>query len=598
MNKSTVILYTLLSSLTCIPAAHAATWTNANGNGDWFDAGNWLEGVVPTSGKHVSTTDDYAVIGSDYTQGSFYASGMNVEVNSGGRISVGSGGDIATVGENAGNKSSLVINDGGRVELTLSESYPSKTRLKFYIGLNEGSEGVVTVNTGGSFYIGNGGLSETTHAGVLLIGQGGKGTLNVFGGDVDVRNAWLGASTANGYGEANVTAGAFKARTNLNIGNNYAALGVVNVSGTGLVQGMYVAIGNQGEATGIVNVSGNGTFTGTSRIRLGSETGSKGTLNVTDNARAGSSSIYVAYATATGEYSQGEGTINLDKEATLAVNSLYIGNGGTGTLNINSADAVIERYSGTGEVAIRSGTVAAANGIINFNHATGHQAFTHAIGVSTGNKLKVVQNGAGTTTLSGNSNYVNGTWLNRGKVIAAHDKALGNGTLYLKGGTFEMATGTMTLHTGAVDIETGTMVLANNQVDKVSLTDTFTMGGGSMSLDIFSLAALDYDQVLGAGGVLALSGGVINLSGFAGFEGTGDVGNQYDVFSGFAALGSEIVDGQGGVAINGYDKSRWTAKIATNGTLYFEAVTPIPEPASAALLGFALAGAAWRRRRG
>lgn len=594
MNKSTVLLFTLLSAI----PAYSATWTNATGNGDWFDAGNWAEGVVPTSGKHLSTTDDYAMIGADYTQANFYATGINVQINSGGIVSVSGSGDNATVGENSGNKGSMIINDGGRFEMTFAEAYPSKTRLKFYIGLNEGSEGVVTVNTGGSFYIANGGVGETTHAGVLLIGQGGKGTLNVFGGDVDVRNAWLGASTANGYGEANVTAGTFKARTNLNIGNNYAALGVVNVSGTGLVQGMYVAIGNQGEATGIVNVSGNGTFTGTSRIHLGSETGSKGILNVTDDGKAGSGTIYVANAVAKDGYGPGQGTINLDGRGTLAVNTLYLGYNGTGTLNINSADAVIERYSGTGAIGIRSGTSATASGIINFNHTTGHFALAQAIGVSTGNKIKVVQDGAGTTTLSGNSNYVNGTWLNRGKIIAAHDKALGNGMLYLKGGTFEMATGTMTLHTGGVDIETGTMALANSQVDKVTLTDTFTMGGGAMSLDIFSLAALDYDQVLGAGGALALTGGVINLSGFTGFEGTDELGNQYHVFSGFAALGSEIVDGEGGVTINGYDKSKWLAKIATDGTLYFEAVTPIPEPASAGLLGFALAGAAWRRRRG
>lgn len=584
---------TLFLSLLSAISAYSATWTNATGNGDWFDPGNWAEGVVPTSGQLISSTDDYAVIDADYTQNSFYATGMNVEVNNGGKISVSGTGDIATVGQNAGNKSSLVINEGGRVELTYTAF--NSTKMKFYIGLNEGSEGTVTVNTGGSFYIANGGSLEGTHAGVLIIGQGGKGTFNVFGGDVDVRHAWLGASTANGYGEVNVTAGTFKARTNMNIGNNYAANGVVNVSGTGLVQGMYVAVGNQGEATGIINVSGNGTFTGTSRIRLGSETGSKGIINVTDDGRVGSASVFVANATPSGEYGAAEGTINLAGRGTLAANTLYLGQGGTGTVNINSETAVVERYSGEGIVTIQSGTAATADGILHFNYGAGTYSMAHTIGVISGNnhytKIKVIHNATGTTTLSGNSVYANGTYLNAGKIVADHNKALGNGILYINGGTFEMSATNHTLATGGVDLTTGTMNLQNDEVDQITLTDAFEGKGGVYSLDILSDA--DFDQILASGGLLSLANMTITLSGYSDFEAYED---GYQIFSGFAALSEEIVDRLGTVTINGYDKENWEARIDTTGRLYFIEATPIPEPGTASLSLVLLGTLALRRR--
>lgn len=570
----------------------ADTWTNASGDGDWFNGDNWASGASPSPNADIYKDSDTNIIVAGAQEGetlnprqasagSFFNRDADIIVDDGGTITVTGAGDIAVVGYLNGEKASLTINNGGRVELTDTTS-----KLKFYIGLHAGTEGVVTVNEGGTLYIANGKSSEFTHAGVLNVGVGAdtKGTLNVSGGLVDSRNVWLGGDT--GLGTANVTSGTLKARSNLHIGNTNSSEGILNISGTGVVSGATTSIGNQAASKGTVNISG-GSLTGTT-MNIAWHTGSEGTLNA-----EGGEVTYTTINLGGGASRQDgddttKGYINLKKGGSIKVNTMVLGYYGYGELNIESAESSLTNKTG-GAVTIKGGsgysTYATANGVINFKHASGSVNFNHTIG-DAADKIRVNHVSTGTTVLSGNSAYANGTYLSAGKIIAAHEKALGKGTLYVQGGAFHLDSTINTLSTGNINMSTGSINLHDGEVAQVNLTGAFEMTGGVMTLDILSENGFDYFTST-SGGVLSLAGGIIDLkNGYSGFEGIiGGSGNEFYLFRDFAAMGGDVIDGQG-ITINGYDKSNWQAKITTDGRLVFETI-PIPEPST---LLFGLAG--------
>lgn len=260
------------------------------------------------------------------------------------------------------------------------------------------------------------------------------------------------------------------------------------------------------------------------------------------------------------------GTLNLSlatdsTNGALIINSgtLYIGAGtpvgGNRTVSFTS-------LSGTGgTIDERVATTAVANTLAITGSAT--TAYSGTIMDSTGTATLAFQkSGTGTQTLSGANSYTGGTTISNGTLVAASNKALGNGDILINGGQLSMNGSTiqsLTLGTGS----------------------DFAMTSGTLLLNYASPAS--YDSIIGtAGGVFSLSGGTIDLS-----NSLWDYSLTYNIFSGF---GSGSVSGLNFI---NYDTANWIASISSGGVLSFAAV-PEPSTGLLAMVGILLAG---RRRR-
>lgn len=492
----------------------------------------------------------------------------------------------------------------------------------------------------------------------LMIGGSGNAEMDVDGGTVDVGNIMI-ANSPGSTGKVNVTSGIFKAKYMLSVGNlggdasNEGPQGILNISGgtvstaqlyagqnalssgsTG-VSGKSVAsgvinvtngtltassktlIGYSGDgelnvsggsaslgslkvgyaqthekikATGVINITGGTVTSGNAYLAGGTgedtstwvwydKSGTEGTMKISGGSYTSSGTVYVGH--------DGDGKVYISGTGSFAANAVSLGYNttGTGLLEIQKVTGSLYRNNGTTLTTISGNN---GKGIVRFNYA-GAMNFEN---VMSGTNLRVEHVNKGVTTLSGGSSYAGGTLLSAGVIIASNQTAIGSGLLEVKGGTLNSAVSSIS--TGSIEMTSGAIGLIDNSATVTTLTGSYAMSGGNLQMDIISTNV--FDAFAGNGGALALTGGTLTLSGYQGYEGVlGVEGYEYAIFSGFEAMGEEIVDG-GVITINGYDKSNWLAKIKTDGTLYF-VTRPIPEPSSVLLFGLASAVMAARRKR-
>ena len=206
------------------------------------------------------------------------------------------------------------------------------------IGLENGS-GVVTVNGAGSTW---------TDSGPLTVGEWGKGTLNITGGGavsngesyIGFQSGCTGVVTVDGAGSTWTNSG------DLSVGNFGNGSGTLNITRGGTVSSNRGSIGNDYGSTGVVTVDGvdstwnagtNGLFVG----NVGS-----GTLNITRGGTVNSSTqCYIA------DTQGGSGVVTVDGAGSTWTNSygfIAVGypvnpfgnGGGSGRLNITGGGTV------------------------------------------------------------------------------------------------------------------------------------------------------------------------------------------------------------------------------------------------------------------
>lgn len=86
-----VALLGCLMTCTAYPALAQTTWTDAAGNDDWFDAGNWDTSAVPDASTSIEVDPSNAVISGNAAEGD------NVTIRSGGTVTVtGTGSTLTT----------------------------------------------------------------------------------------------------------------------------------------------------------------------------------------------------------------------------------------------------------------------------------------------------------------------------------------------------------------------------------------------------------------------------------------------------------------------------------------------------------------------
>ena len=230
---------------------------------------------------------------------------------------------------------------------------------------------------------------------------------------------------------------------NLIVGHN--RLGTLNL-GTGNVNvlpksnnvGTY--IGNDSGSVGIVNIDG-GVFTagGAKPFYIG-QTGT-GTLNLSSGAVVSGNDVYI------GNNAAGKGIVNIKGGSFEARSNLYVGNNGTGTLNFDGGTLTV-----AGDLNIANG--AGGNGF--FNGTSGKLSLTSSYKVF---NVGFGQNSAGAVTMDG------GDW----------------SCYYLRIGTGSGSTGSFVQNGGSMTVNTKEFSLGLGADSEAS----YTLNGGTLTFNNF-----------------------------------------------------------------------------------------------------------------
>lgn len=270
----------------------------------------------------------------------------------------------------------------------------------------------------------------------------------------------------------------------------------------------------------------------------------------------------------------GSGTVSVGTGAILRVS------GGTGTITIQNGSGATS-FSSTGEVEINQGTLALAStstlgGTVDFNGASGNATLRNS-GTLTANNLAVTFTGTGSSPLIENTA---GTFTLSGTLALAAPISVTGGTL---AGATTSASGT-----GNVSFTGGTLSPGGAGVGTLNLPAALNLSGGTLSLNITGDASADR--------VNAGASSTITLGGTAGLSVSSvDVtdGTVFTILSGNSISGT-FAGLANGASINGGGQVYTVNYSGGNVTL-----TAVPEPqfyagaAALGLLGFAI----WRRQQ-
>ncbi|UPA27416.1 autotransporter outer membrane beta-barrel domain-containing protein (plasmid) [Shinella oryzae] len=530
---SRAILLGCLITGAAFPAS-AQTWTG--GNGDWSNDANWSGNVQPDPSSDAQIASGNATISGSAAQAN------NVEIQSGGTVTVDGAGASLTATETRTLGGTLTIQDGGAV-----------TNRSGVVG------GTATV----SGTDGSGNASTWTSSDYFAVGDGGNGTLNILvGGKLVVDDdASLGLDY---FGEALVsgTGSSWENTGRLTIAN-----GVLRINDGGRVSN---GIGTIGEGSqGDVEVSGAGsTWVNAGQLIVGSY--GNGTLRIADGAAVTSEQGYVGAGagvvgdvTVTGSGSRwditdssltvgnyGSGSMIIEDGGLVSVKSgVWLGSwaSASGTLKVNGvpgARGVLETNflrgdAGTADITLDGGVLRATENMISFIYGAGADKVMidagggiidtsgHDIGISpelTGIGA-LTKDGLGTLTLTGENTYLG-------------DTTISLGTLRLgDGGTSGSILGDVS----------NSGVLAFNRSDDVIFGGTITgtggvhqIGSGMTRLTADSSALTGVSQV--QNGILSVNGslgGTMEVIGGR-LQGIGQVGGTTNFAGGTIAPGNSI----------------------------------------------------------
>lgn len=480
-----------------------------------------------------------ASLGDVSGSGSLNKGGMG-ELDLGGTINLGAGGTITSVGD-------LAI---GTVNAT----------------------GSLTLGSGSSAVI-SGQPSGPAGYGLLQIGYGGTGTLNLSGGTIDLSTLGgnlailrIGQSDGNGnagHGTANFSSGSITMGYAGETDGNYGTL----VVGEGL------------GSTGVFNQSG-GTVTGNSgAFEIGVAQGT-GTYAMTNNASVTmgvGSTIYV------GDDIGGSGLLHISGNSTFTTSGqTFVGTtGGTGTILQDGAGSVVNITSGlhgvlfgweagsTGNYDLLAGTLNFTSGNVNFGDEAGSTGNLNQSGGTLNADTRVTLGSSGT----GIYNISAGTGIfNDGLTLGSAAGSLGE--VNQTGGLVTIAGGNLNLAhiyvagstpTGSIyNLDGGTLQVGGT--NGITGSGTLALGGGTLQVigaDLTTPVAFTLetgtDSTLDTNGFDATLSGVVSGSGV--FTKTG--------------LGTAILSGSntylGGTIVNGGTLQAGNASAFGTGALEVDA---------------------------
>lgn len=419
-----------------------------------------FKGDVDGSGALTKSGQGTLVVtGADnHYAGNVTVSDGQLRVEAGGQLTLGSGGRLFVVGNNA---SVIVTGIGSRTEIASGNS-----------GVGSLAGSTLTVEAGASFVTGSGALNLADAADTI-------GTLNVRGlGTTVTINSGLAITRGTGF--INITDGA-KVQSNAGGIGGAGALVASTGTGTAIVSGTGSSwtTGQFGVHRGSLSVL-DGGLVSTSYIRIGIGAGKAGTVLVSGKGSELIGTLNGAGTNFTEIGNTGSGTLTIANEGKVTVGvagagTVKLASTGSGTLNIGG---------GTGQAATQAGTLNAARllfgagaGVVNLNHTDSAYAFDVALD-SAGvlNRGTLNQIGSGKTILTANQLAFTG----KTNVLAGILEVNGSlgGTMDVLGGRLQ-GTGTV----GATRNAAGGTIAPGNSIGTLTIAGDYTSDGGALEIE-------------------------------------------------------------------------------------------------------------------
>ncbi len=376
--------------------------------------------------------------------------------------------------------SQLFIGYDGTGSMTVSDSALVDATSAATIAFGAGSTGTLivtdsaTLQTDGAVYVSEGGTAYlTVSAGGTVSATGSSGQIRI-------------ANDAGSYGEATVTGSgsSLEAANNGSIIAGYSGTGVLTIQDSASAEADGGFIGYEGTATGTITVQSNGTLnlasTGTD-LTIGYRSGSTGTLNIETGGSAD-----VGDRTVLGDFSGAQGTINVTGSGSqFETRNLYVGDAGTGTLNMSGGTVTVEFPMSVGVQTGSSGTVTNDGGTLTVGLSllvgeagTGTATIRNggSLGVTGVTRIGQNSSSTGQLTITGSGS----TWTASGNVSTGYE---GTGTLNIQDGATANLSGELLVGDKAGSIGTATVDAATMTASAILVgsagTGTMTLSGGS-----------------------------------------------------------------------------------------------------------------------
>lgn len=476
----------------------AANSAASTGNGTVTGAGSLLHSDGDLSFGHSGTSTFTVEDGAGATTDSAMYVGANggsngtldiltgADVQSGGSILIGnsaaSTGAVTVNGTgstlHSGNE--IFVGNNGTGTLDILGGGSASTVSHTQVGLGGGSTGTLTVNGAGSSFLGGN---------QFFLGNSGDGILMVEdGGNVTISDYIHFGLSAGGTGTATISGNGSTLQGNTELLLGTSGDGILNVEDGGSVRiADYIHFGLNAGATGTATVTGTGSNLHTdTQLFIGSSAG--GVLTV-DAGGSVSADDFVHLGLHAG--STGSATIRGAGALLQGGTQLFIGNNGTGTLNIeNGGNAVFADYIHFGLNAGRSGSATVTGAGSELHSDT--QIF---VGSSGDGELTLVANGA--VSADG------------GLVIAAN--ATATGTLNIGADALSAAAAAGIVDAATVSFGAGTGNIVFNHTDTGYIFDSALSGGGD--IDLLAGETVFTGNSAGYTGVLDVQGGIARVNG-------------------------------------------------------------------------------------
>ncbi len=407
---------------------------------------------------------------------------------SGGTLQIDAGGSTGTPGTgNIVNTSVLAFDRSDSYTLNNNISgagalYQIGNGTLTLAGSNSGLGPVIVTNSGALSIAGTTGVAagtitvgaNTGNASVLNILPGS--TLNASGGFPSI----IAGAASGGSGTINMTGGALNTTSELWLSSAIGASGIMNMSGGTAIIGSWLAVGRGGDG-GVLNVSG-------------------GSLDVTGN------SLTIA------SFAGNSGTLNVSGGAVHAVNVIFDGEGGAGTMYVTGSGLVTATKLWVGFAAGANGVYTQDGGTLatSSDFIIGHQT-TGSFSLSNTGVVAVAgsaydgdfSGGTGSYQQSGGAFSVSGTFNDGNDAGSVGSYQQSGGTSYT-GGNFLVSNATGSV--GSADISGGSM----------SVVGGLMVWGGTGSITISQTGAaptlvsprwVTLGQLSGAVGTITQNGG-------------------------------------------------------------------------------------------
>jgi len=466
-----------------------AWWTNPI-SGGWGENTNWNPASAPTASTRAHIDNGGAA--SLTTPATIYSLILGTNLADAGTLLVQTGGVLNVHSYAAGIGLHVGLNGAGLIDQiggVINCGEATGVQNLFSIGERAGSAGVYTLRGGGlTVYSGNG---HDSNCG-FVVGGGGSGTWNVWGGAAQLLSLWVGRG-GSGVGVVNQTNGAvnvgvlFPQTVESRIGGanpgSTNAVGLYELSGGTLTNAGNYQVGAYGRGTN--RVSGRGIVSVGGWPSVGRFAGGVGVLEV-------SSGSFCQEGTATsliiGE--QGTGFLNLSGNGFVSCKGgLNMGKsaGGKGTINLDGG--VLQTPN-----IFRSGGTAA----LNFNG--GILRFTKNITALTNLTSIYIKPGQAFIDTSNNTITITGTLLDSGGGVTK----LGSGSLWLS--AMNTYSGDTIVSNGFLGVNNSSAVPSGAGKGKLVVNSGATFGMNGYDVTLNALSGSGTVQNLTAARTLRLGG--------------------------------------------------------------------------------------------